>query len=304
MYWLHELAKWTATKTADGSCVQVCEAVSGSKSSAYTMKVLVPLISPLMATAAMQPSTFAKYMAFMKAALQRCEQQTASATKRPNSASSSAALATWDEPTQASASPAGSTKYNGAQSVSSGLGLGAGDALSDWSSSLCAPDTDPLSGPPTRPAGPSLNGKSSPHQGMAAAASPMPAQSSGQTVPMRAAPTIQTRKNAVPAHGSAVGGGPAMGMTHDKLHTSSPMSAATPVRRGHAGVMGHAAPVVNTPTAQFQSMTVGNANSDPFADLLGPQMSTSAAPGTSQPSKPSGQSLLDVAQPGKWDPFA
>lgn len=279
--------------------MQVCDAISDNKSSAYTMKVLVPLVSPLMVTTTMQPRTFAKYMAFMKAALKRCEERTAAAPQPSNGVSLPASVATWDEVHDASTATVARIQPEGPLSSTAGLGLGVGDSLSDWSSSLCAPSASPERPPHAGSTGLSMNGKSSVHQGLTAVSSPMQSHSSVQGVPMRIAQTAQDRSSTGMVHGSAMF---TMQATQGKQQPSLLLPDAPHIPQGPSIGTGRSGPTQKGMTAQFSGMAVGGATNDPFADLLAAPVSSSA--GTTQAEETQGRQLLNVPHLGKWDPFA
>eukprot|EP00892_Ulva_mutabilis_P010561 jgi/Ulvmu1/7878/UM004_0109.1 len=280
--------------------MQVCEAISGSKSSAYTMKALVPLVSPLMVISTMQPMTFTKYITFMRSALSRCEEQAISNPQHSTHSSSNGAT-TWDEPAHSSAAPARSVPGSDLYSPA-GLGLGKGDALSDWSSSVVVPASEMPAVAQYKSADNVMNGNRSMFPSANSAQPPVQSNRDIGDIFMGAAST--THAAAGFAHGRAIGGGLSMAAAMGKPFASPPKAAAAPLFPDATDTTGSTAPQMNGVTAHFSGMSVAGPSGDPFADLLGGPITGMAAAGQKQPNSVVTNSLLDARQPGQWDPFA
>lgn len=287
--------------------MQVCEAISGSKSAAYTMKVLVPLVSPLMVTTAMQPGTFSKYMSFMRAALQRCEDQAAAAPQSSNhSASSSSAVTTWDEPRSTGAAYVANIALPRGAGDGRGLGLGAADDLLDWSASLYAAPASssaaPISQTPVRP----MNANGATLPGSLAFGSTAPPPTAGEVQGLRVAPKHGPQVGAAGNTSQSQGMRTATGMSmQSSVSTTQSTSVGlphgvTPLAMGHSANSSRQGPGVQGVAAQLGGMSVGMSNSDPFADLLGTSMTMPAAPAQG----PVAATCTVPQPPQQWDPFA
>lgn len=248
----------------------------------------------------MQPKTFAKYMSFMRTALSRCEERAVSNPQSSHNSSSNGAT-TWDEPAQSSAPTPASMQASAPLYSDLGLGLGRGDALLDWTSSIVAPAAAVPQAAQVKPAQDGTSGDRATVPTAASAKPPVATWSNTGDMFISTATSAQAGGGAT--QGRAIGGGMPMSAAMGKTHATPPTSAAAPLFTAAAGSNGHAGLRMNGVTAQFGGMSVSGPTGDPFADLLGGPISGMAAQ-KPPPGRAATSSLLDVAQPRKWDPFS